>query len=285
MGLFDAIFGKRCNPCEELARLEAAQLTEGPCKGGQNPPLDPEAPRPPAPHGSGGLQGRREPLPSLSQRSVAAVQNVAEAQLEILKAMLRDSDHAHVADELFSGASHGHVWPRHDGARARCGGPAACEVCQHERRLLLCIEEFEDWAKAAKAAQPVNIERDEAVQRDADRYAAAARTLARRLALKGDAAYAAGVLEQADIDTTALVRREATGRDDEGSAWEITPQQETTVTPRDGESLTDYCRRVIDAANVSGGMQLCRWRAVSFAVFPHDDLGWVADRVAAAARE
>ena len=28
---------------------------------------------------------------------------------------------------------HGHVAPRKDGAKARCGGPAICSVCQRER--------------------------------------------------------------------------------------------------------------------------------------------------------
>jgi hypothetical protein len=25
--------------------------------------------------------------------------------------------------------NHGHVWPRTDGAKARCGGPKICKVC------------------------------------------------------------------------------------------------------------------------------------------------------------
>jgi hypothetical protein len=31
---------------------------------------------------------------------------------------------------------HGHVTPRPDGAKARCGGPALCSVCQRERAAL-----------------------------------------------------------------------------------------------------------------------------------------------------
>lgn len=31
---------------------------------------------------------------------------------------------------------HGHVTPRPDGARARCGGPMCCRVCQQERAAL-----------------------------------------------------------------------------------------------------------------------------------------------------
>jgi hypothetical protein len=30
---------------------------------------------------------------------------------------------------------HGHVRPRADGARARCGGEATCSTCQHERAV------------------------------------------------------------------------------------------------------------------------------------------------------
>lgn len=41
----------------------------------------------------------------------------------------------------------------------------------------------------------------------------AARILAHRLTLKGDAAFAGKVLSGAGIDATALVQREATGRD------------------------------------------------------------------------
>jgi hypothetical protein len=33
-------------------------------------------------------------------------------------------------------AGHGHVRPRPDGARARCGGPAICSVCARERAAL-----------------------------------------------------------------------------------------------------------------------------------------------------
>ncbi|WP_269497735.1 hypothetical protein [Castellaniella sp. S9] len=33
-------------------------------------------------------------------------------------------------------AGHGHVKPRPDGVRARCGGPAICRVCQQEKAQL-----------------------------------------------------------------------------------------------------------------------------------------------------
>lgn len=33
-------------------------------------------------------------------------------------------------------SGHGHVVPRPDGMRARCGGPGLCKVCQHDRALL-----------------------------------------------------------------------------------------------------------------------------------------------------
>lgn len=32
---------------------------------------------------------------------------------------------------------HGHVVPRPDGAKARCGGPAMCRVCQAEQAAML----------------------------------------------------------------------------------------------------------------------------------------------------
>lgn len=31
---------------------------------------------------------------------------------------------------------HGHVTPRKDGVKARCGGPALCSVCQREKAAL-----------------------------------------------------------------------------------------------------------------------------------------------------
>lgn len=30
-------------------------------------------------------------------------------------------------------SGHGHVWPRPDGSRARCGGPGMCSVCSVDR--------------------------------------------------------------------------------------------------------------------------------------------------------
>lgn len=30
-------------------------------------------------------------------------------------------------------AGHGHVWPRPDGMKARCGGPALCSACRHDQ--------------------------------------------------------------------------------------------------------------------------------------------------------
>ena len=29
-------------------------------------------------------------------------------------------------------SGHGHVWPRPDGSRARCGGPRMCRVCAYD---------------------------------------------------------------------------------------------------------------------------------------------------------
>jgi hypothetical protein len=42
---------------------------------------------------------------------------------------------------MSNNTGHGHVTPRPDGVRARCGGPAMCRVCQMERaRLELSAE-------------------------------------------------------------------------------------------------------------------------------------------------
>lgn len=46
---------------------------------------------------------------------------------------------------------HGHVVPRPDGVRARCGGPALCRVCQAERAAL---------ESAPQASKPTQVESD-----------------------------------------------------------------------------------------------------------------------------
>jgi hypothetical protein len=41
---------------------------------------------------------------------------------------------------------HGHVVPRDDGAKARCGGPALCSVCAHELSMLgKPTDTIEEW--------------------------------------------------------------------------------------------------------------------------------------------
>jgi hypothetical protein len=47
---------------------------------------------------------------------------------------------------------HGHVFPNENGLKARCGGPALCEVCRAEQRgrqqgLREAFETADSWAK------------------------------------------------------------------------------------------------------------------------------------------
>jgi hypothetical protein len=42
---------------------------------------------------------------------------------------------------------HGHVTPREDGMRARCGGPVICSVCAKELAIKLMCEKFDAAAK------------------------------------------------------------------------------------------------------------------------------------------
>lgn len=79
--------------------------------------------------------------------------------------------------------NHGHVYPRPDGAKARCGGPELCRQCRRER---MGIEvpaageirwpgpETPEWVRATIAAEPAMPYADlrdlEAVERaDVDR--------------------------------------------------------------------------------------------------------------------
>jgi hypothetical protein len=48
---------------------------------------------------------------------------------------------------------HGHVNPRPDGLRARCGGPALCSVCAHEVAAREAMAELQKQL-AAHARQP-----------------------------------------------------------------------------------------------------------------------------------
>jgi len=58
---------------------------------------------------------------------------------------------------------HGHVTPRPDGVKARCGGPSFCEVCQRERAALSApsqaaehaqlLTERDNWKRWCKEAE------------------------------------------------------------------------------------------------------------------------------------
>ena len=47
---------------------------------------------------------------------------------------------------------HGHVTPRPDGAKARCGGPALCPVCQQEAAARASKERLE---RSGKFRRPI----------------------------------------------------------------------------------------------------------------------------------
>jgi hypothetical protein len=40
-----------------------------------------------------------------------------------------------VAGRIGRNSGHGHVWPRPDGMKARCGGPGLCAECSHDHSL------------------------------------------------------------------------------------------------------------------------------------------------------
>lgn len=39
------------------------------------------------------------------------------------------------ANRIGANSGHGHVWPRPDGAKARCGGPGLCAQCSRDQAI------------------------------------------------------------------------------------------------------------------------------------------------------
>ncbi len=69
-----------------------------------------------------------------------------------------------------SNTGHGHVRPRPDGMRARCGGPAICPVCAREQEQMLAGAEIsvDDEAQDEERAL---IEHIEQIKREFERAA------------------------------------------------------------------------------------------------------------------
>lgn len=82
---------------------------------------------------------------------------------------------------------HGHVFKRPDGAKARCGGPAMCKVCQAEQRLL---ERFSVLKNDPSQPKPTIVQEDSASQRIAELQAENARLAA--LVVETNKGYQAG---------------------------------------------------------------------------------------------
>lgn len=74
---------------------------------------------------------------------------------------------------------HGHVFPRPDGVRARCGGPGICTVCTTDAAWQHHTEPLEPLVTLAAAQERIEALEAEkaALQRDADRW----RTIVPRL--------------------------------------------------------------------------------------------------------
>jgi hypothetical protein len=56
---------------------------------------------------------------------------------------------------------HGHVRPRPDGVRARCGGPGMCPVCSTEKCRLIAEQE----TKTSEPFRLINIQESDAFKR------------------------------------------------------------------------------------------------------------------------
>lgn len=41
-----------------------------------------------------------------------------------------------IMPDYFTDKGHGHIWPRPDGTKARCGGPALCVQCARDAGML-----------------------------------------------------------------------------------------------------------------------------------------------------
>ncbi|MGF6641837.1 hypothetical protein [Paraburkholderia sp. MM6662-R1] len=62
---------------------------------------------------------------------------------------------------------HGHVRPRADGAKARCGGPALCPACQRELAAMPTLMTFEQWWDRSTGSFPTGYHSWEATCRQA----------------------------------------------------------------------------------------------------------------------
>jgi hypothetical protein len=52
-----------------------------------------------------------------------------------------------MSEVLYLAQKHGHVTPREDGFKARCGGPAICQQCAYERAVLDAFLYGDGWLK------------------------------------------------------------------------------------------------------------------------------------------
>jgi hypothetical protein len=72
---------------------------------------------------------------------------------------------------------HGHVRPRADGAKVRCGGPALCPTCKAELAALSVPQTFEQWWDSSSGRFPTGYHSWEATCREAWYAALASRGL------------------------------------------------------------------------------------------------------------
>lgn len=54
----------------------------------------------------------------------------------------------------YMNAAHGHVTPRGDGAKARCGGPSLCMTCKLEEKYLQLLENYRRESRERFAEKP-----------------------------------------------------------------------------------------------------------------------------------
>jgi hypothetical protein len=76
-------------------------------------------------------------LPDFATLGPDEAADLLETRIGVL---LRAADEKAKSDEALDpallGTAHGHVRPRPDGVKARCGGPGLCNVCRRERAAL-----------------------------------------------------------------------------------------------------------------------------------------------------